>query len=135
MSENGFGSDFQPLGAGFDLSGNITPDLIWGDVMDFQPNIPYFGMLSQQSFSPNQQNYYNNNFQDVFNQYQGALYHNIQNGLQGGSQLNAGNFPGSLRWNNWIQDFNFQDNYRQLPMSQRGGNTSAQFSPFVRWMQ
>lgn len=88
----------------------------WGSLLLEQlPQAAYFSSPTGQSFgagSPSKQRYFQQNYQDVFNQYMGAL----------GQQIRGGQNP-NLSFQSFLEQDPWTSRYSQLPQAARGVNT------------
>ena len=98
----------------------------WGSLLLQQmPQAAYYSSPTGTSFgrqSPRRQRYFQQNFQDVYNQYLGAL----------GTQLREGE-QGSLTFQDFIATDPWTSRYSQLPQGMRGVNTGM-YSPRTRFL-
>ena len=96
----------------------------WGSLLLEQlPQAAYFSSPTGQSFgagSPRQQRYFQQNYQDTFNQYMGAL----------GQQLREGQSP-NLSFQQFLEQDPWTSRYSQLPQAARGVNTGM-YNPRTR---
>ena len=98
----------------------------WGNLLLQQmPQATYYSSPTGMSFgqqSPRQQRYFQQNFQDTYNQYLGAL----------GQQLRGGG-TGDLTFQDYLATDPWTSRYAQLPQSTRGVNTGM-YSPRTRFL-
>ena len=90
------------------------------DLFEEEPRLGYYSKIA--SFNPYGQTkslrqYYENAFQNVFNQYLGAL----------GGQVRAGVDP-TLRFGDYLEQFPFQQQFEGLDPGERGAYT-ARYAP------
>lgn len=93
--------------------------------LEDEPRAGYFSLQSQNPFgrSPNQQNYFQNQFQPIYDEFLGRLGRQIQD---------TGDQP-TLNWMDFLGDFPFQQQYGSLPPSARGDAT-RRFAPPARFL-
>ena len=98
----------------------------WGSMLLEQlPTAAYYSSPTGQSFgagSPRRQRYFQQNYQNVYNQYMGAL----------GEQLRSGELP-DMTFENFLSSDPWTTRYAQLPQAARGVNTGA-YSPRTRFL-
>lgn len=98
----------------------------WGSMLLEQlPQAAYFSSPTGQGFgrqSPRQQRYFQQNYQDVFNQYMGSL----------GEQLRSGQTPDTT-FSQFLESDPWTSRYTALPQAQRGMNTGM-YSPRTRFL-
>ena len=103
------------------------PDLFDGgfnpfsDILESEPRAGYFAYQNQVGSSPNQKKWFQNAFSQVQDQYLGQL----------GQQLGGNQLP-TLRFADFLKNYDFQGQYNQLTPTQQGRQTSD-FNPFTRW--
>ena len=93
------------------------------DFLELTPESAYYsapawGEFAQQS--PGTKRYYQNQFQDVYNEFLGAL----------GSQIRGGGIP-TKRWSEYLDEIPFAARYAALT-PQMAGRTTGRFSPTTR---
>ena len=71
---------------------------------------------------PREKQVFQNQFQNIYNQYMGTL----------GQQVQRGEVP-SLRFQDYLKDFSFSQHFRSLPPSMRGASTGA-YAPQARFL-
>lgn len=112
LSEDGNGDEGGTGGSVFD-------DLI-GSLFDEEPNIAFQTQLNQTSgLSPNQRQFFEGSFDRIFNRFLGAF---------GGQAQESGEVP-DFRFQDFIQDFNFEEDFLSRAPSQRPGGSTARFRP------
>ena len=100
--------------------GNNNPFM---DYLEYEPTAAYYSSPRGTSFSggsPGRRRYYQNQFQDVYNEFLGAL----------GSQIRQGGEP-TMRWTDYLESYPFTERYAALP-PQQAGRTTARFNPSTR---
>lgn len=91
------------------------------DILEQEPEVAYWSFSNEWGRSPNQKRYYENQFGNMLNVWKGEL----------GRQLRAGQ-PPTGRFTDYLSDFDWTEEFRSLPPSQRGAQT-GRFAPPVRW--
>ena len=99
---------------GFGFDGN------WLDFLEDKPEAGYFSYQNQWR-TPNQKKYYQNQFQEIQNEYLGRL----------GQQLRSGGAP-TEKFTDFLGQFPWTLRFMQLPPSMRGDNPSL-FNPRTTW--
>ena len=89
--------------------------------LEDEPKAGYFAYQNQWN-TPNQQKYYQNQFSQIQDKYLGQL----------GQQIMGGGVP-TLKFSDFLGNYNWGQNYANLTPSQRGVNQS-QFNPLTRWL-
>ena len=95
----------------------------FADFFEDYPLAAYYSSPRGSEFSgqsPNTQRYYQNQFQNVYNEYLGAL----------GQQIRSGADP-TLRFVDYLETTTFTERYAALP-PQMGGRSTRQYSPGTR---
>lgn len=87
------------------------------------PEAAYFSFQDQGGQSPRQQRYFQGQFSNVFNQFLGGL----------GRQLGQGQNVPTGTFEDFLGDYNFGQQFSQLPPSVRGATTSR-FAPPARFL-
>ena len=82
----------------------------------------YFSAMPE-SLSPNQRRFFENQYQNVFNDYLGQI----------GSQIRGGGSP-TASFAQFTQDFPFSARYAGLPQGQRVGSPMRTFAPRTRFL-
>jgi len=93
------------------------------DYLELEPRAAYYSSPSGMSFSggsTGRRRHYQNQFQDVYNQFLGAL----------GSQIRQGGEP-TMRWTDYLESYPFTERYAALP-PQQAGRSRRQFNPSTR---
>ena len=93
----------------------------FADFLEQEPNFAFQASLERFNPTPNQREFLQNQRNNIFNQFEAKQ----------GMLLQAGQ-PPNLRFNDFIQDFNFGQAFQGAPQSQRPGNTQ-QFAPITRF--
>ena len=81
----------------------------------------YYSRLNS-GWSPNQQSFFNSQFQPVRNRYEAGLANKARSGQE----------PTGL-WDDFLGGINFEDEWRRLTPNQRGEQT-GRYAPSVRWL-
>ena len=92
----------------------------WKDWLDEQPQIGYAAHLQDQGFGRNKTQALRRMFGDIQFNFFGQL----------GNQVRQGGSP-TLRWNDFLETFDFDKYYRSLSPSQQGRHRGA-FAPGLR---
>jgi len=92
------------------------------DFLNEVPESAFFSRIGQFSDSPRRQNFFQNQFPNVENQFIGAI----------GSQFRTGQAP-SLKFDDFLNDFDFDRLFRDQSRFQRG-RTSNLFNPSTRFL-
>ena len=103
----------------FSIGGEDNPWLSWIEKVDPRP---IYSSYSSQWGSPNQQDYYESNYDRIYRNYLGSQVNQTRQG-----QVPEQTFDQYLGGYNWNQEFG------RLPPAQRGMST-ARFAPPVRWL-
>lgn len=90
----------------------------FAEFFEQEPEIPFRGAIQRASLSPNQREFFRNQFSTIFGQFQGLL----------DQQIRAGLTP-DARFADFVGNFDFQDEFRSLLPSQRPGLGIANFAP------
>lgn len=107
----------------FDSSTNPAPNNAFGDILEFETQIPFQGALQRANLTPNLQRKFRGQRDRFFNQFQGLL----------DQQIRAGQTP-DLRFADFAQNIDFRAEAFNESPSQRFGDTSR-FDPrtsFIR---
>ncbi len=91
--------------------------------LEEQPRQLFFGARSRFGRSPFQQQFFGNRFQSIFDIFGGEQAQQIQ----------RGELP-TLRFQNFLEDFNFDEFFRTTPPSLRGGQSTGRFAPSTRFL-
>ena len=81
--------------------------------------------------SPNQQQYYQNQFQNIYNQYLGSLGASLRQGAEGGEGAPTVKEAVSPTFTDYLGNYDWTNRYTSLPPTMRGDFTS-QFNPRTR---
>ncbi len=95
------------------------------DVLEYQPEAAYYGMLGRQPrMSGRQERFFQNEFQNTYNRYLGNL----------ANQIMSGEAP-TQRFTDYLSQQNPMDQYRSMAPSLRGdyGRTET-FAPSTRFL-
>ena len=96
---------------------------VFGDFLELNPSAAYHSYSGDWG-APTQQRHYQNNFQNVYNQYLGSLGGLLRQGVMpSGSEDTFANFLGNYDWN---------ERYTSQSPQMRGDFSSAQFNPRTR---
>lgn len=100
-------------------------------VLEESPGAAYYSHQTDWGSSPNQQQYYQNQFQNVYNQYLGTLGSALRQGASG--EEGALSIPeiGRMGFTDYLGNYDWTDRYTSLPSAMRGDFTS-QFNPRTR---
>ena len=114
---------------------NDSPWSSWMDnpymaILEESPGAAYFSYADQWS-SPAQQQYYQNQFQNVYNQYLGTLGTALRSGASGTEGAPSISDIGQMSFTNYLGDMNWTDRYTSLPPTMRGDYTSS-YNPRTR---
>ena len=90
------------------------------DFLEYEPLAAYYADPRVSSGSQGQQRYYQNQFQDVYNEFLGEL----------GSQIKAGQAP-TMRWADYLDTVPFTERYARLSPEQ-AGRSRRRYSPSTR---
>ena len=95
------------------------------DVLEYQPEAAYYGMLNRQPrMGGQQEKYFQNQFQNYYNKYLGNL----------ANQITAGGAP-TQRFTDYLSDQNPADEYRSMaPTVRNDYGRTASFSPSTRFL-
>lgn len=100
----------------------IDPNNIFADLLEEEPDIPYFGAVQRAKLNPNQLSYFRTQRQNVFNEFQGLL----------DQQIRAGLAP-SQRFADFVGNYPFKQRFHSQAPSQRiGGSYSPRDRVFRR---
>lgn len=94
---------------------------IFKDILEEQPRAAFFSFQDQFGPSPTQQNFFRNRFQQFHDQFLGTL----------GQQIRGGQAP-TNRFTDFLGGLDFGQIFAQTDPFQRGGPSSALFSPRTR---
>ena len=107
------------------MQGGLGQDFI-SDVFGQEPKLPFFSELNQRTgLSPNQRVFFENQFDSIFNKFLGQL----GGSLQGGTELEQ--LP---KFQDFIKDFDFEQDFFSRPPSLRFGGGTARFAPPTRFL-
>ena len=125
----------------------MTSENRFDDFFDFEPEITYRGALKQFGGTPNQRAFFNTQFENIYNEYEGILGAGLKRGQQLGQSYDlaksyAPTFSeflsrqeysptGSLLFN--PGSFSFSDRFSSLPPALRPGADRRRFAPNVRF--
>lgn len=91
-------------------------------ILEEEPRATFFSFQNQFGQSPNQRRYFQNQFQNIHNEYLGTI----------GSAVRRGETP-TLRFGNFLENLPFTERYTSLPPSLRG-DFKSQFAPRTRFL-
>jgi hypothetical protein len=113
------------------------------DFFDFSPEITYRGALEQFGGTPNQRAFFNTQFENIYNEYEGILGAGLKRGQQLGQSFNQAvdyaptfsEFLGYSPAGNSFgpSSFSFSDYFSALPPALRPGADRRRFAPNVRF--
>ena len=125
----------------------MTSENRFDKFFDFEPEITYRGALKQFGGTPNQRAFFNTQFENIYNEYEGILGAGLKRGQQLGQSFDlaksyAPTFSeflsrqeysptGSLLFN--PGSFSFSDRFSSLPPALRPGADRRRFAPNVRF--
>jgi hypothetical protein len=93
------------------------------DYLEFEPRAAYYSSPASRQFTQGgegQRRYFQNQFQDVYNEFLGAL----------GSQIRSGQAP-TMRWADYLDTVPFTERYAGLSPEQ-AGRSRRRYSPSTR---
>ena len=93
------------------------------DFLEEEPGAAYFSHQNQWGGSPAKNKYWQNQFANVYNKYLGQL----------GVQAQAGETP-SLNWTDYLKDYDFNNQFSNLPPGYRSTSAFKTFSPSLNWL-
>lgn len=103
----------------------MTTQNPWAGFLEGEPKSAYFSyqnLFGGPYQASRQQNYFQNQFNDIYNEYLGNL----------GTQAQGGQDP-TLQWNDFLGGIDWNNRWSRLPPSLRGDVNGA-FAPSVRWL-
>ena len=117
------------------------------EFFDFSPEITYRGALERFGGTPNQRNFFNTQFENIYNEYEGILGAGLKRGQQLGQSFNqavdyAPTFSEFLSRQEYSptgsslinpSGFSFSDRFSALPPALRPGADRRRFAPNVRF--
>ena len=114
---------------------NNNPWSNWMDnpymaILEESPGAAYYSYADQWS-SPAQQQYYQNQFQNVYNQYLGTLGSALRMGASGGEGAPSMSDIGQMRFTDFLGDYDWTNRYTSLPPTMRGDFTQS-YNPRTR---
>lgn len=92
----------------------------FADFLEQEPQIPFRGAVQRAGLSPNQRDFFRNQFSTIFGQFQGLL----------DQQIRAGLTP-DIRFGDFVGNFDFQDEFNRLQPGQRPGLGIQNFAPRI----
>ena len=90
---------------------------LYPDLLEQEPKLPYYAKVHGQQRSPNQTQYFQGAYNDIYNEYLGRL----------GQQMQGGQDP-TLRWTDFLAEMPFIERFARLTPQERGENPSV-FNP------
>ena len=93
------------------------------DLLELEPTAAYYSSPGGKQFASGnqgQQRYFQNQFQNVYNEFLGSL----------GSQIRSGQEP-TMRWSDYLENVPFTARYAALSPEQ-AGRTTRRYSPSTR---
>ena len=99
----------------------------FADFLEAEPRAAYFGLGGQgqstpYGSSPRERQFFQGQFQNMYNQYMGGL----------GRELGEGKLP-TQRFGEFLQDFPYSQQFQALPPSMRGAGV-GQYAPQARFL-
>ena len=91
-------------------------------LLNEEPQLPYYSALYGQDLTPNQRRYGQNAYGDIWSQYLGQL----------GKQIEGGQAP-TLQFTDFLPQQSFAQRYQEQTPEQRG-DQPQRFAPRVRWL-
>ena len=101
-----------------------------GEVLELNPSAAYYSYSGDWG-APSQQRHYQNDFQNVYNQYLGTLGAALRQGGAGEAGAPSVSDIGQMNFHDYLSDYEWTDRYTSLPPAMRGDYTS-QFNPRTR---
>jgi hypothetical protein len=105
----------------------VSPNNPFLDFLEYEPEAAYYsspkGWTGQNAFavgSPNQRRYYQNQFQNIYNEFLGAL----------GQEARRGEAP-SMRWTDYLENIPWAERYSGLS-PEMAGRTTSRYAPGTR---
>jgi len=99
------------------------------DILAEAPKATFFSFQDQFGGAPTQRRHFQGQFQDIYNQYLGTLGQQLRQDTQAGR---APSSP-SASFLDFMGDFDFSQQFGQIPPSIRGG-TTGRFAPPARFL-
>lgn len=87
-----------------------TPN-VFQDFLEEEPNLAFQSALQRGNLTPNQLQFFQSQRNNIFDRFEGLL----------GQQIQQGELP-NLRFNDFINDFDFNREFQLTPQSQRPGS-------------
>ena len=100
-------------------------------ILEEAPGAAYHSYRSDWGAAPTQQQYYQTQFQNVYNQYLGTLGAALRQGGAGEAGAPSVSDIGQMNFHDYLSDYEWTDRYTSLPPAMRGDYTS-QFNPRTR---
>ena len=98
------------------------------DILAEAPKATFFSFQDQFGGAPTQRRHFQGQFQDIYNQYLGTLGQQLRQDAQAGRDPRP-----STSFLDFMGDFNFSQQFGQIPPSIRGG-TTGRFAPSARFL-
>jgi|TARA_Y100000310_G_scaffold150256_1_gene149735 hypothetical protein len=124
----------------------MTSENRFDDFFDFEPEIAYRGALKQFGGTPNQRAFFNTQFENIYNEYEGILGAGLKRGQELGQSFDlaksyAPTFSEFLSRQEYSptggafspNSFSFSDYFSALPPALRPGADRRRFAPNVRF--
>ena len=125
----------------------LSESSTFDEFFDLSPEITYRGALEQFGGTPNQRNFFNTQFENIYNEYEGILGAGLKRGQQLGQSFNeavdyAPTFSEFLSRQEYSptgsslinpSGFSFSDRFSALPPALRPGADRRRFAPNVRF--
>jgi hypothetical protein len=110
------------------FGGGVTdPRTLLGE----EPRATFFSFQNQFGGAPTQRRHFQGQFQDIYNQYLGSLGQQLRQDAQAGREAYGGEVQPLFL--DFMGDFNFSEQFGQIPPSIRGG-TTGRFAPPARFL-
>ena len=97
-------------------------------IFEGEPKLPFFAELNRRTgLSPSQRQFFENQFDTIFNRFTGMVGQGLQDLPEGGDPSQIPSFE------SFIQDFDFERDFMSRPPSLRPGGGTARFAPPTRF--
>ncbi len=94
------------------------------DFLEEEPNLPFQAALQRGNLTPNQLQFFQGQRKNIFDRFEGLL----------GNQIQQGQLP-NLRFNDFINDFDFNREFQLAPPSQRPGGSGNRLNPRTTFLR
>lgn len=101
----------------------MTMQGLFDDFLDLEPRATFFSFRDQFGPSQGRQKFFSDRFSNIFDMFQGDL----------AGQVRQGEDP-TLRFTNFLEDFNFDEFFGSTAPSLRGGQSTTRFAPPTRFL-